>query len=193
MGILESYRETVEGVRDRGVFRAGAISSVTESIIMHEYANMIKFPYDYGEPARDLAFGRFIQLPEIPRVTKEERIEIYEKEKYERDMILNDLKFSTHIMMSKYVESSYSRRFVATNDSCLSFCQVTMSDAYFRWVFVSRSTEVNRMLPADLLTIGTIIEEWTNWFRGYTKYNAERLYDKKVSLVLLMNNPHYYK
>lgn len=194
--IIKSYFDIVRTVQENGIHQSltdGLLISLSrEIIIAHEYPNMIMFAADYFNPIVDLAFGRLDPLPEIPRLTAQERVKIYEKEKYERDMIISDLKFASHIMMSKYEEPITSRRFVATNDSCMSFCQVTLNEDCFRWVFVSRSTEVNKMLPSDLLTIGVIIEEWTSWFRGYVQHESRQLYDKKVSLVLLLNNPHYY-
>ena len=128
----------------------------------------------------------------MPKISKRERIKIYHIEKYEREMILNDLKFATHIMMSKYNEPVESRRFVATNDSCLSFAQVIVTPDCYRWSFVSRSTEVNKMLPADLCSIGEIIHIWTNWFMAY---KPEHVTDIKrgIRITFMMNNPHYYK
>lgn len=153
----------------------------------------LKTFYDkYMDQARWLAFyERHYDCDEMPKITSKERRKIYDIESYEREMILNDLKFSTHIMMSKYEEPVESRRFVATNDSCLSFTQVTVTPSSYNWVFVSRSTEVNKMLPADLYTIGTIISEWTSWF---CSYNSEHFEPRRgVRILFVLNNPHYYK
>jgi len=195
MTILESYDNLISKIIDSGFHEGSLVSLNREAGIYHEYPNTMRFVADYMDPVKILARGGIKQHFELPIVTEEERSKIYETEKYERSMILNDLKFSTHIMMSKYNEPATSRRFVATNDSCLSFVQVTITKNHFRWVFVSRSTEVNKMLPADLLTIGTIMCEWTNWFRQYIfqKYDPSPFIEKKVNLVLFMNNPHYYK
>jgi hypothetical protein len=132
----------------------------------------------------------FINLykPQAKRLS-DQRPEIYKKEQYEREMILNDLKFSTHIFMDKYKESIYSRRFVAVNDSCMSFTQVKVEDEYYRWLFVSRSTEVKEMLPADLYTIFNIVWEWTNWFIEYTKTSGA---ERGIKIKFILNNPHYY-
>jgi hypothetical protein len=163
-----------------------------EATFNFEYKDLSEFYEEYVYPARQLSlYERPAECP-MPKVTKEQRNEIYEKERYEREMIINDLKFVTHIMMNKYNEPAESRRFVATNDSCLSFVQVTVTPDCYRWSFVSRSTEVNKMLPADLCSIGEIIHIWTNWFMAY---KPEHVTDIKrgIRISFMLNNPHYYK
>jgi len=163
-----------------------------EATFNFEYKDLSEFYVKYLDQARWLSvYERHEDCP-MPKVTKKERVAIYDKECYEREMIINDLKFATHIMMSKYNEPTESRRFVATNDSCLSFVQVTVTPDCYRWIFVSRSTEVNKMLPADLRSIGEIIHIWINWFMYY---KPEHVTDIKrgVRITFMMNNPHYYK
>jgi hypothetical protein len=47
------------------------------------------------------------------------------------------------------------------------------------------------MLPADLLTIGRVVEVWTTWFEE--DYMKGKMPELGVKLTLVMNNPHYYK
>ena len=162
-----------------------------ETILNFEYKDLKTFYDEYLQQARWLSVYERHESCPMPKVTKKERVAIYDKECYEREMILNDLRFATHIMMSKYNEPNGSRRFVATNDSCLSFVQVTVDPANYRWIFVSRSTEVNKMLPADLRTIGEIIEKWTNWFIDYNPKHFDPR--RGIRISFMMNNPHYYK
>lgn len=163
-----------------------------ECVINLEYVDLPTFYRLYVDQAEWLMhYERPKECP-MPRVSAGERKQIYNIEKYERDMILADLKFATHIMMSKYNEPIESRRFLTTNDSCLSFAQVTVTPDCYKWSFVSRSTEVNRMLPADLATIGWIISEWIRWFMIY---KPEHVTEKKrgVRISFVLNNPHYYR
>ena len=156
-----------------------------------EYKNLNEFYEKYLNQAHWLSlYERHDECP-MPKITAAQRRDFYKIESYEREMILNDLKFSTHIMMSKYNEPVNSRRFIATNDSCLSFSQVTVAPENYRWVFVSRSTEVNKMLPSDLYTIGHIISKWTDWFIDYNPKHFEPRRGIRISFIL--NNPHYYK
>lgn len=188
--VLNQYEDLVYGLthpRQKG----STATLPNEFIFDFKFRDLKTFYDEYLVQARWLAFYERHEECPMPRVTKAERHKIYDKESYEREMILNDLKFSTHIMMSKYAEPSNSRRFVATNDSCLAFAQVTVTPENYKWVFVSRSTEVNKMLPADLHTIGTIIEKWINWFACYSPDHFDPY--RGVTVLFILNNPHYYK
>jgi len=189
MSVLSEYEDLVYDLTHSVGYPVVALPY--EATFNFEYEDLKSFYTDYLKPTRFLSvYERHAGCP-MPKVTKKERIAIYDKECYEREMILNDLRFAAHIMMSKYNEPAESRRFVATNDSCLSFAQVTIDSYNYRWVFVSRSTEVNKMLPADLRTIGEIVEKWTNWFIDYNPKHFEPRRGIRISFML--NNPHYYK
>jgi hypothetical protein len=163
-------------------------------IFSFEYDNFLEFRFKYLNNASVLSeYEHLFHEPiikDFPLVTAEERAEIWDKEEYERKMIINDLKFATHINMSKFNEPISSRRFVASNDSCLSFVQASVNDKCYRMLFVSRSTEVNRMLPADLYSIGTIVDDWICWFKKYAKLEND---ERRVKITFIMNNPHYYR
>jgi hypothetical protein len=193
MSVISEYEDLVYELTHREGDNQ-IVSLPYEWTFNFEYNNLAAFREQYLDQAQWLALkGPLIRTKDdvMPRVTRPQRSGIYEKERYERDMILNDLKFATHIMMSKYKEPIESRRFMATNDSCLSFVQVTVDQNNYRWVFVSRSTEVNKMLPADLYTIGNIIERWTEWF---TEYNSQHYSPTRgIRISFMLNNPHYYK
>jgi len=190
---MSSLINQYENLVDELTHRVGhpIVTLPYEFIFNFEYKDLKTFYEKYLYQARWLSvYERHMTCP-MPRVTTKERVAVYDKECYEREMILNDLRFATHIMMSKYNEPVESRRFVATNDSCLSFVQVTVDPDKYRWNFVSRSTEVNRMLPADLRTIGEIIEKWTNWFIDYKPRHFEPR--RGIRITFMLNNPHYYK
>lgn len=186
--VIDQYEDLVKVItQNAGKF---VVTLGKEFIFNFRYPNLMSFHEKYIDQAEWLSVYERHEKSPMPMVTSIMRREIYEKEKYERDMILNDLKFSTHIMMSKYDEPIDSRRFVATNDSCLSFTQVTIDHNYYRWVFVSRSTEVNKMLPADLRTIGYIIDEWIKWFIKYKHKHFNP--DRGIHILFILNNPHYF-
>lgn len=190
MCLIDQYENLVFDIRQCN--SANNLISLNKEVIFNfSYQSLKQFYEDYLDRAQYLAFRERIYSHPMPEITKEERRKIYDIENYEREMILNDLKFSTHIVISKYNEPIESRRFIAINDSCMSFSQVTVSPDFYRWNFVSRSTEVNKMLPADLLTIGRIIEKWISWFIVYRPdhFNPNR----GVSITIMLNNPHYYK
>jgi len=185
--LIEKYNNLITALVEQKP-KGKLVSLNDEAYFMFNFESTAAFYDDYMMRASILAFGDFKQNNDVPRISRSERISIFETEQYERDMILNDLKFSTHINMSKFNEPEISRRFLTTNDSCLSFIQVSIDDDYYRWMFVSRSTEVNKMLPSDLYSIGLIIKSWTSWFRGYT-----RTHDRGIKLTIVLNNPHFYK
>jgi len=189
--VINQYEDLVHGLIHDGKTSGSLVTLPNEFIFDFKLRDLKTFYDKYLDQARWLAFyERHAECP-MPRITKAQRHKIYDKESYEREMILNDLKFSTHIMMSKYDEPVESRRFVATNDSCLSFAQVTVRPENYHWVFVSRSTEANKMLPADLYTVGTIIEKWINWFIIYKPEHFEP--GRGIRILFILNNPHYYK
>lgn len=185
--LIEKYQNLVTALVQRKP-KKKLVSLDDEAYFMFNFASTNEFYDNYLMRASLLAFGDFRQNSDVPFIGRDKRTSIFETEQYERDMILNDLKFSAHINMSKFGEPETSRRFVTSNDSCLSFVQVSVDDDYYRWMFVSRSTEVNRMLPSDLYTIGLIIQNWTSWFRSYT-----RTHDRGIKLTIILNNAHYYK
>ena len=189
-GVIEQYDELVRVlVLRKNEPDSKLVNLGEECLFMFRYDNLVDFFQEYMEEAGFLAFGIKTVNSIMPAVTTIERQKIYTKEKYEREMILNDLKFETHINIDKFQEPISSRRFITSNSSCLSLFQVTVSDKLYRWVIVSRSTEVNKMLPSDLYSIGRIIEDWTSWFIGY----ADLIDDHRgIKIALLMNNPHYY-
>lgn len=195
--VIDCYKDLVNDCLIHSKSYDGKLYSVEyPRIIEMTFANWMRFSYDYMKPAENLARGRFEQNQMFPPITPEERMKIYDIEQYERNMIIKDLIFATHINISKFNEPLMSRRFLATNDSCLSFVQVTIDPKKFRFLFVSRSTEINKMLPADLLTIGEIMKEWFAWF--FTYYSTSRslfteFIEREIMLTLVMNNPHYYK
>lgn len=189
MSVIDQYLDLIVTMRHKPGEKV--VNLGEEFLFNLRYPNLKSFYDDYLDQARWLSFHELADSYPMPEVTSKERRKIYDIESYEREMILNDLKFSTHIMMSKYNEPVNSRRFVATNDSCLSFAQVTVDPSFYRWIFVSRSTEVNRMLPADLHTIGTIIEKWTSWFITYNPAHFDP--SRGVMVTIMLNNPHYYK
>lgn len=187
--VINQYEDLVKAITQNAGNSVVALGE--EFIFNFRYPNLMSFYEKYVDQAEWLSVYERHEKSPMPMVTSRMRRKIYEKEKYERNMILNDLKFSTHIMMSKYDEPISSRRFVATNDSCLSFAQVTIDYNDYRWVFVSRSTEVNKMLPADLRSIGYIVDEWIKWFVTYRPehFNPPR----GIRILFILNNPHYYK
>jgi hypothetical protein len=189
MSLINQYEDLVSAL----THSAGhtAINLGHEFIFDLPYYNLKDFHDKYLDQAYWLSTHERDKSCPMPKITALQRREIYKIERYEREMILNNLKFSTHIMINKYSEPIDSRRFMTTNDSCLSFAQVTVDPLNYRWVFVSRSTEVNKMLPADLYTIGYIIDNWITWFIDYspTHYNPQR----GIRVLIVLNNPHYYK
>jgi len=186
--VAQKYENLIVAVSMQEESVGKLVSFNDEAYFMFNFKNMSEFYFEYLHRAALLADGEFKQDHSMPKISKEERMRIYATEKYEREMILNDLIFSTHINISKFNEPETSRRFLTNNDSCLSFVQVSVDEEYYRWMFVSRSTEINRMLPADLYTIGIIMNSWTAWFRRYTHTR-----DRGIKLTIVMNNPHYYK
>ena len=184
--VIKKYEGMIEALTQRQPVDK-LVSLNDEAYFMFSFKSIEEFNFEYISRAALLAFGEFVQHKKMPMISKDERIKIYDTEIYEREMILSGLIFATHIQMTKYGEPITSRRFLTSNDSCLSFAQVSIDTDYYRWMIVSRSTEVNRMLPADLYTIGIIIKEWTEWFRRYA-YAV----NKGINITLVMNNPHYY-
>jgi hypothetical protein len=185
--IIEKYHNLVVSLVQQKP-KGKLVNLNDEVYFMFNFKSTNEFYDDYLMQTSVLAFGDFRQNESMPKIGRDQRIAIFEIEQYERDMVISGLKFSTHINISKFKEPETSRRFLTFNDSCLSFVQVSVDDDYYRWMFVSRSTEVNRMLPSDLYTIGLIIKEWTSWFRNYT-----RTHDRGIKLTIVLNNPHYYK
>lgn len=188
--LINQYEDLVrEIVKHAG--KEPVVNLGNEFIFDLKYRNLKDFYDKYLDQAHWLSLYERDRGCPMPRISSGQRRKIYEIEKYEREMILNDLKFSTHIMMSKYNEPATSRRFMATNDSCLSFVQVTIDPVYYQWVFVSRSTEVNKMLPSDLYTIGQIVNKWISWFITYNPEHFDPY--RGVRVLFILNNPHYYK
>jgi len=196
--LFDQYDELVDRLLDQGIKKKFEIAPHLddEFIFKLKYDSISEFS-NYIYQSMLLHRGDKTSINKLfPSVTSRERLDIYEKEKYERKMILNDLKFQTHINIDKFNEPTTSRRFIATNDSCMSFAQVTLDAYFFRWVFVSRSTEVNKMLPSDLYSIAYIVKNWTDWFIEY-RHNKWPLGNKKeqrgIKLMIVLNNPHYYR
>lgn len=187
--LLDEYNDLIDAILEKPV-KDNLINLDAQWDFPLQYDRIKDFIDKYLIPSYSLAAGDFAQNKKLPVISRSERLEIFDKEKHEREMILNDLKFSTHINISKFNEPITSRRFVAINDSCLSFTQITLDGNFYRWFFVSRSTEVNRMLPADFCSIGKIILEWTQWFNLYTKSSNEK--NRGIKILFLLNNPHVY-
>lgn len=194
MTLIDQYIELLNEFNDVSVVQnlASIDSSYSIDFVSSTYSG---FKTKYLLEVEEVYLGRNKEINEVykklfmPIISTKEREKIYDIESYEREMILGDLKFATHIAISKFNEPITSRRFVAINDSCMSFTQVTVDKNHYRWNFISRSTEVNKMLPADFQTIGYIIHEWTKWFRDYTQIDND---NKGVKLVIILTNPHYY-
>lgn len=127
----------------------------------------------------------FLNLPRI------NRSEIYYREEYERNMVMSNLIFNTHIMIDKYSENIESRRFLSVNDSCFTFTQVNIreNDIYFTYCF--RSTDVWRMFPGDLLFIYDMIREYIKWLAKYLK--NEDIYKKRIHIDLNLSSAHLNK
>lgn len=178
-------------------FRGSDCISLNKEFIFNlEYKTINEFD-NYLFEAMRLNRGDYTVANNIfVRLSDLDRRKIYKIEEYEREMILNDLKFSTHINISKFNEPDTSRRFIGINDSCLSFTQVSIDANFYRWVFVSRSTEVNKMLPADLYSIGNIIKQWTTWFIEYRwnhwNFGPSPNEHRGIKLMIVLNNPHAY-
>lgn len=192
--LIKQYKDLVNALLCANDTDNDAVGLQDEFIFSLKYDDIAQFRREYVVQAGDIAFNDIEINKKFPLVTSKDRFKTFHIEAYERDMIINDLKFATHINISKFNEPITSRRFVTTNDSCLSFAQITVDPTSYRWTFVSRSTEVNKMLPVDLVTIGMIIQYWTNWFEGYT-YSGKDVDTNKmgVKVLIVLNNPHYFK
>ncbi len=115
---------------------------------------------------------------------------IYHNEENERQMILSTLKFNTQVMIDKYKENFYSRRFVSTNDSCLSFTQVEFLNNEIKFNFVFRSSDVKNVLPVDLKGIVELIKNYLNWMDRYVGDTIYTIKSKSISIRIQLNDAH---
>ena len=121
-----------------------------------------------------------------------DRDAISDREYYERKMVLSNLKFNTHIMIDKYKEKLNSRRFLSINDSCFSYTQVNIREDRIVFTFNFRSTEVWKMLPADMYFIAELVEDYITWLEKEYEYGDFNFdpNDKKIIIDLNMASAH---
>jgi hypothetical protein len=118
--------------------------------------------------------------------------EIQEKELYEQCKILNDLYFNSHIQMSKYGEGKNSRRFLATNDSCMSSFQVLLEDDAINIIVNMRSASIKNNFPVDVAfvyeSVGSILAFFNDYEYRDLKMNINEL---KVNISIDVGSLHY--
>ena len=113
-------------------------------------------------------------------IDKEKIKEIDIKEVYERNKIISDLRFNSHIQLTKYDQDFNSRRFVSVNDSCLSFvqCNVRDNSLYFTINFRSLNAKNNLFSDMRFVLLG-IAREYYNFIKIY----QFKKYTKKINKI----------
>jgi hypothetical protein len=95
-------------------------------------------------------------------------------------------------MIDKYKEKLNSRRFLSINDSCFSYTQVNIREDRIVFTFNFRSTEVWKMLPADMDFIAELVEDYITWLEKEYEYGDFNFdpNDKKIIIDLNMASAH---
>lgn len=163
----------------------------------HEILNY-KFNYSFENllNLRDvyssLSFEIFNKANEI-FLEKVDYESVWRKEEHERNMVLSNLQFNTHIMIDKYKESINSRRFLSINDSCFSYSQVNIRENEIHFTFSLRSTNVHKMLPCDFNFIFKLIIDYLLWLQVYSIKNqlkSYNIFEIPIKIDITLNSAH---
>lgn len=158
-------------------------SELNDYNLYYSFKNLDDFAQKFGINAHT--------YESITDITYSQVYKIYDNEIYERNKILSDLQFNTHIQVDKYKENIYSRRFLAINDSCFSFVQVIIRNDTIYFNFNFRSSEISKYLCSDLLFVKRLVIDYLRWFKKYINFNQEiPIFQKSINIHIILNSAH---
>ena len=115
---------------------------------------------------------------------------IRDKERFERNKIISDLLFNSHIQISKYGEGLDSRRFISVNDSCFSFLQFIIHRNELYCTAHMRSSNAKNNIFVDVKFLLEVIREFCSFIRNYEFKNLECEL-KSIHVDLNISSLHY--
>lgn len=119
--------------------------------------------------------------------------ETYQKDIYDRDMMLSQIKFNSHIQIDYFSQLEKSRRFVAVNPtSCMSLLQFCLEEDSINVSATFRSSDVANLLLYDIQFIMESTIEFHNFLKTYKFKELEvpDLQKLKINLKINLNNAH---